>query len=184
MQKGHDWTFDVKKPNEGLISAGSECGPIDNTIFLGEDNYIKAKFITSRKAEKLRGYLETLVSVIEGAARAYHVERLAFRVLKYTARPRAQYFLRVSYWSLQKKPASSSTRRLKRRKSNSSAGQTRRQTKRSRKLALALNSVAMTCSRGQTTASFSTSQRGSTLPRTPLRARPPRTAPQEIEATA
>ena len=93
LQDGPTWKFDVKKPSEGLILAGSECGPIDTTVFVGEDHYIKAKLI--RKAEKLRGYLETLVSVIERAARAYHVERLAFRVLKYTARSRAQYFLRV-----------------------------------------------------------------------------------------
>ena len=35
------------------------------------------------------------MSVVKQAAKAYHVERLAFRVLKYTARARAQYFLRV-----------------------------------------------------------------------------------------
>ena len=37
----------------------------------------------------------TLLSVVKQAAKAYHVERLAFRVLKYTARARARYFLRV-----------------------------------------------------------------------------------------
>ena len=37
----------------------------------------------------------TLLSVVDQAAKAYHAERLAFRVLKYTARARAQYFLRV-----------------------------------------------------------------------------------------
>ena len=49
----------------------------------------------AQKAEKLRGYLETLVSVIEKAARVYHVERLVFRVLRYTARSRAQNAFRV-----------------------------------------------------------------------------------------
>ena len=37
----------------------------------------------------------TLVSVVEQATKTYHAERLAFRMLKNTARQRAQYFLRV-----------------------------------------------------------------------------------------
>ena len=43
----------------------------------------------------MRGYLHTLVSVANVAAKAYHAERLAFRVLKDTARSRAQFFWRV-----------------------------------------------------------------------------------------
>ena len=85
--------FDVKKPGEGLVLAGGECGPIDETIIIGNDNYIQLKL--KKKALKIKGYLKTLVSVVERAARAYHVERLAFRVLKQTARSRALYFLRV-----------------------------------------------------------------------------------------
>ena len=91
LRDGDAWTFDLKKPEEGLILAGGECGPIDATIFLGHDNYIKAKL--RKKAEKIRGYLKTLVSVVKQAAKAYHVERLAFRVLKYTARARARAVL-------------------------------------------------------------------------------------------
>ena len=40
---GETWNFDVKRPDEGLILAGGECGPIDTTILLGSDSYIKAK---------------------------------------------------------------------------------------------------------------------------------------------
>ena len=43
----------------------------------------------------MKGCLETLASVVDKAARAYHAERLAFRILKQTARPRAQSFLRA-----------------------------------------------------------------------------------------
>ena len=90
---GETWTFDLKKPEEGLNLAGGECGPIDAAIFLGHENLIKAKL--RKKAEKLRLYLLALLSVVHQAAKAYHVERLAFRVMKMTARARAQYFLRV-----------------------------------------------------------------------------------------
>ena len=41
------------------------------------------------------GYSQALVSVVAAAANAYHAERYLFRVLKYTARNRAQYFLKV-----------------------------------------------------------------------------------------
>ena len=46
-------------------------------------------------AQEKKEYLETLASVVDKAARAYHAERLAFRILKQTARPRAQSFLRA-----------------------------------------------------------------------------------------
>ena len=85
------WTFDFKKPEKGLILAGGECGPIGATIFLGNDNYVKSKL--RKKAAKIQAYLKPLLSVVKQEAKAYHVERLAFRDLKYTARARAQYFL-------------------------------------------------------------------------------------------
>ena len=91
LRNGDAWTFDLKKPEEGLILAGGECGPIDFTIFLGNDNYVTAKL--RKKAEKIQGYLKTLVSVFSQAAKAHHVERLAFRVLKYYARARARAVL-------------------------------------------------------------------------------------------
>ena len=72
--------------------AGGECGPIDMPIIVGNDNYVRAKLL--KRARRIEGYLETLASVVDNAARAYHAERLAFRVLKQTARPRAQLFLR------------------------------------------------------------------------------------------
>ena len=59
------WTFDFKKR---LILAGGECGPIDMTIFRGYDNYIKAKL--RKKAEKIKLYLQTLLSVANQAATA------------------------------------------------------------------------------------------------------------------
>ena len=80
------WTFDLKKPEEGLILAGGACGPIDATIFLGNDNHTKAKL--RKKAEKTK-YLQRLLSVVNQAAKAHQFERLAFRVLKMTARARA-----------------------------------------------------------------------------------------------
>ena len=43
LRNGDSWAFDLKKPDEGLILAGGECGPIDVSIFLGHDNYVKAK---------------------------------------------------------------------------------------------------------------------------------------------
>ena len=39
LRNGDAWTFDLKKPEEGFILAGGECGPIDVTIFVGNDNY-------------------------------------------------------------------------------------------------------------------------------------------------
>ena len=76
LRDGDTWSVDLKPPDEGLILAGGECGPIDASIFLGHESWIKTKL--RKKAEKLRGYLQTLVSVIEQAAKAYHVERFAF----------------------------------------------------------------------------------------------------------
>ena len=64
----------------------------DVTIIVGNDNCIQTKL--KKKAMKIRGYLDTLVSVVEKEARAYHIERLAFRVLKDIARSRAHYFLK------------------------------------------------------------------------------------------
>ena len=66
---------------------GGELGPIDVSIIIGDDNFVRDKL--KKKAVKIRDYLRTLVSVIHQAAKAYHAERLAFRVLKYTARQRA-----------------------------------------------------------------------------------------------
>ena len=48
-----------------------------------------------KKARKIQGFLRSLISVPAAAAKAYHAERLAFRVLKQSGRPRAQFFLRV-----------------------------------------------------------------------------------------
>ena len=83
----------MMKPHEGLIIAGGECGPIDATLMIGSDSYVKVKL--KKKAGKIRGFLQTLTAVPDVAAKAYHAERLAFRVLKETARSRAQGFLRV-----------------------------------------------------------------------------------------
>ena len=60
---------------------------------IGSDSYVKVKL--KKKAGKIRGFLQTLTAVPDVAAKAYHAERLAFRVLKETARSRAQGFLRV-----------------------------------------------------------------------------------------
>ena len=46
-------SFDVKKPGEGLVLAGGECGPIDETIIIGNDNYIQLKL--KKKALKIKG---------------------------------------------------------------------------------------------------------------------------------
>ena len=93
LDDGNSWTFGIKKPEEGLVIAGGECGPLETIIFLGHDNHIKQKLL--EKAGKLQAYLCTPVSVVDVAAKAYHAERLASRVLKETARSRAQYVLRV-----------------------------------------------------------------------------------------
>ena len=63
MEDGENYSFDAKKPGEGLILAGGECGPMDVTIFVDNDNFIRAKL--KKKAMKIRGYLDTLGSVIE-----------------------------------------------------------------------------------------------------------------------
>ena len=60
---------------------------------IGSDSYIKVRL--KKKAERIKGFLQTLTAVPDIAAKAYHAERLAFRVLKETARSRAQGFLRV-----------------------------------------------------------------------------------------
>ena len=60
---------------------------------LGRRRDIKAKL--PKKALKMKGCLETLASVVDKAARAYHAERLASRILKQTVRPRVQSFLRA-----------------------------------------------------------------------------------------
>ena len=72
---GDTCTFDLKKPREGLIIAGGECGPIDATLMIGSDNYVKAKL--KKKAEKIRGYLQTLNAVPDATAKTYHAEWLA-----------------------------------------------------------------------------------------------------------
>ena len=59
LQDGDEWTFDIKKPHEGLILVGGELGPIDSSIILGDDNFIKEKL--KKKAERIVGYLRTLV---------------------------------------------------------------------------------------------------------------------------
>ena len=93
LHDGDGWTFDIKKPHEGLILVGGELGPIESSIIIGNDNFVRATL--RKKALKIGGFLQTLVSVPKQAAKAYHAERHAFRVLKHTARQRAQYFLKV-----------------------------------------------------------------------------------------
>ena len=95
---GANYTFDVKKLGEGLILAGGECGPMDVTIIVGNDNFIRAKL--KKKAMKIRG-----------SGRAHHVERLAFRVLKDTARSRAQSFLKVFFAGIDRRGKPHSRRR-------------------------------------------------------------------------
>ena len=79
LHSGDTWKFDVKKPEEGLILFGGELGPIEVSTVIGSDNFVRAKLF--EKAEKIRGYSHTLVSVASVAAKAYHAERLAFKVL-------------------------------------------------------------------------------------------------------
>ena len=75
LQDGDTWTIYLKKPREGLIIASGECGPIDATLMIGSDNYVKAKL--KKKAEKIRGYLQTLNAVPDATAKTYHAEWLA-----------------------------------------------------------------------------------------------------------
>ena len=93
LQSGDEWAFEVRKPHAGLILVGGELGPIEASVIFGGDDFVREKL--KKKAGKLGGYLRTLVSVPKQAAKAYHAERHAFRVLKSTARQRAQYFLNV-----------------------------------------------------------------------------------------
>ena len=58
LRNGDSWTFDLQKPEDGLILAGGECGLIDISIFLGHEHYIKANL--RKKAEKIKEYLRTL----------------------------------------------------------------------------------------------------------------------------
>ena len=64
---------------EGLILVGGELGPIEVSIVIGSDNFVRAKLL--KKAEKIRDYSHTLDLVASVAAKAYHAERLAFKVL-------------------------------------------------------------------------------------------------------
>ena len=41
LDGGDAWTFDVKKPEEGLILVGGELGPIDASLFIGSENFIR-----------------------------------------------------------------------------------------------------------------------------------------------
>ena len=59
LQSGDDCTFDIKKLHEGLILVGGELGPIDSSIILGDDNFVKEKL--KKKAKRIVGYLRTLV---------------------------------------------------------------------------------------------------------------------------
>ena len=68
LQNGEDWIFYIKKPHEGLILLGGELGPIDTSIILGDDNFVREKL--KKKAEKIRGYLRSLASVINQEAKA------------------------------------------------------------------------------------------------------------------
>ena len=99
LHSGDGWTFDIKNTHEGLILVGGELGPIESSIIIGSDNFVRATL--KKKALKIG----TLVSVPQQAAKAYHAERHAFRVLKHTARQRAQYFLKVSAPELTQEPA-------------------------------------------------------------------------------
>ena len=75
---------------------------MDVTIIVSNGNFLRAK---------IRGYLGALVLVVEKAVRAYHVERLAFSVLKDTARSRAQYFLKFFFAGMDRRGKLHSRRR-------------------------------------------------------------------------
>lgn len=82
LRNGNSWTSDLKEPAEGLILAGGECGPIDTTLYnISWPRQFYQSEITE-KAEKIKGYRMALLSVVDQGAKAYHVERLAVRVLK------------------------------------------------------------------------------------------------------
>ena len=50
LQSGDEYTFYIKIPHEVLILIGGELGPIDSSILLGDDNFVKEKL--QKKVEK------------------------------------------------------------------------------------------------------------------------------------
>ena len=55
LHSGDGWTFDIKKPHEGLILVGGELGPIESSIIIGNDNFVRATL--KKKALKIGAYL-------------------------------------------------------------------------------------------------------------------------------
>ena len=49
LQSGDEWTFDIKKLHEGVILVGGELGPINTSIVLGDDNFVREKLKESRE---------------------------------------------------------------------------------------------------------------------------------------
>ena len=52
FRNGDSWIFDLKKPDEVLILASGECGPmtpVDVSIFRGHDNCVTAKLRKKRE---------------------------------------------------------------------------------------------------------------------------------------
>ena len=41
LHSGDGWTFDIKKPHEGLILVGGELGSIESSIIIGNDNFVR-----------------------------------------------------------------------------------------------------------------------------------------------
>ena len=55
LHSGDGWTFDIKNTHEGLILVGGELGPIESSIIIGSDNFVRATL--KKKALKIGAYL-------------------------------------------------------------------------------------------------------------------------------
>ena len=84
LDGGDAWTFDVKKPEEGLILVGGELGPIDASLFIGSENFIRTKLF--KKANRIGGYLQALVSIVAAPAKAEELEDVAKKIANRRAR--------------------------------------------------------------------------------------------------
>ena len=85
--------FTIHPPDAGMVLVGGGVGPLEPTVVLGAESYIRAHL--ENKVAEIQALVKTMLTVSKVAAGAFHAERLLFRVLVKTVRQRVSFLARA-----------------------------------------------------------------------------------------
>ena len=85
--------FTVHPPEAGMVLVGGGVGPLEPSVVLGADSYMREHL--NNKVKEIQALVKTMLTVKSVAAGAFHAERLLFRVFVKTVRQRVVFLARV-----------------------------------------------------------------------------------------